>query len=208
VPISACPSGKVEDGGLCYVPCEAGYEGVGPVCWQICPPGYIDTGAFCQPEIVCGNNNNCPLDDKCGLFSAKGCVKCPAGFTADGCLCFDGTLFAKKTYGRGVGSVMICAAGLEYDAGLCYPPCPKGLQGIGPVCWASCPASEDYDCGAICVENGDQCTTKVQQVSDALIKLVGQLIQCASVKGCNVSEIGQAIKAIIQQFDLSMCPDN
>jgi hypothetical protein len=33
-----CPSGKVNQAGLCYVPCPAGFNGVGPVCWaNQCP---------------------------------------------------------------------------------------------------------------------------------------------------------------------------
>lgn len=29
-----CRSGLVNQAGLCYQPCRAGYAGVGPVCWQ------------------------------------------------------------------------------------------------------------------------------------------------------------------------------
>jgi hypothetical protein len=100
---------------------------------------------------------------------------------------------------------MECAAGLEYDAGLCYPPCKDGQIGIGPVCWGSCPADSPYDCGAICVVDGDQCTTKVKQVSDALLTLIAQLIQCADIKDCDTAEIKEAIETIIEQFDLSIC---
>lgn len=33
-----CPAGKVNQAGLCYVPCPAGFNGVGPVCWaNQCP---------------------------------------------------------------------------------------------------------------------------------------------------------------------------
>ncbi len=29
----------------------------------------------------------------------------------------------------------------ELDGGLCYPPCPKGFSGVGPLCLTDCPAS-------------------------------------------------------------------
>ena len=37
--------------GLCYIPCNSGYYGVGPVCWQRCHDiGYghmTDSGTYC-----------------------------------------------------------------------------------------------------------------------------------------------------------------
>ena len=39
-----CPGGQVRDGGLCYVPCEPGYAGVGPVCWKTPPQGWVECG--------------------------------------------------------------------------------------------------------------------------------------------------------------------
>lgn len=39
-----CGSGLQMDAGLCYKPCDPGYQGVGPVCWADAaagaPPGY------------------------------------------------------------------------------------------------------------------------------------------------------------------------
>ena len=42
------------DAGLCYRPCRAGFNGVGPVCWGTCPAGYDDHGATCYrpPNIL------------------------------------------------------------------------------------------------------------------------------------------------------------
>jgi hypothetical protein len=42
-----------------------------------------------------------------------------------------------------------CGAGREYDAGLCYPLCASGFNGVGPVCWGACPAGF-ADHGATC----------------------------------------------------------
>jgi hypothetical protein len=32
---------------------------------------------------------------------------------------------------------------------LCYPPCPSGFKGVGPVCWKQCPSGY-HDDGAVC----------------------------------------------------------
>jgi len=136
VPVSKCADGLEQNGLLCYPPCDSGYSGVGPVCWQQCPPGYADTGAFCSPRVWSGDNGRCPWYDKCGLTFAKGytifnlsqllgwlptqvflntrCVKCPEGSSTNGCLCSArGSTFAKRSYGRGAGVPLGCAAGQE-----------------------------------------------------------------------------------------------
>ena len=150
---NSCGPGREYDAGLCYPLCAAGFHGVGPVCWQDCPPGYNDDGATCRRDanIIGANNSACPWYDKCGLTFARGCSVCPAGFNNDGCTCrIDVHIFAKSTQTRGVGSVPNgCAAGMEYDAGLCYSPCGAGFHGVGPVCWGTCPAGF-ADHGATC----------------------------------------------------------
>jgi len=210
VPISTCPQGMQEDAGLCYVPCKDGYSGVGPVCWQNCPPGYVDTGAFCQPESVWGDNSACPPADKCGLIykSSQGCVKCPAGMDADGCICSTpGSLFAKDSYGRGVGTPLVCAPNLEYDAGLCYPPCAPDANGVGPVCWSQCQQG-NFTCGAICTADSQECTGIVEQLADDLFKLTIQLWLCiaAAIEGtCSRAAIQEDINNIIQTLNIPLC---
>jgi len=144
---------RENDAGLCYTPCAPGFDGVGPVCWQRCPPGMHDDGAFCRRDvnIIASDNSSCPWYDICGLTFERGCSRCPAGFQNDGCTCrIDAWIFAKNTYGRGVGEIPTdCGPGREYDAGLCYQPCSAGFNGVGPVCWDSCPAAYD-DHGATC----------------------------------------------------------
>jgi len=57
----------------------------------------------------------------------------------------------KKTKGRGVGSIgkLACKDHEQWDAGLCYTPCPSGMLGVGPVCWEICKKGET-DTGAFC----------------------------------------------------------
>jgi hypothetical protein len=57
-------------------------------------------------------------------------------------------------YGRGVGTIPnSCGAGKVMDAGLCYPSCNPGYQGVGPVCWQICPAGF-HDDGLTCRKDG------------------------------------------------------
>lgn len=46
----------------------------------------------------------------------------------------------KSTTTRGVGTIPTECTGKDKDAGLCYPKCPSGMYGLGPVCWQNCPA--------------------------------------------------------------------
>lgn len=149
---AGCSSGEY-DVGLCRRPCPPGFDGVGPVCWRRCPAGMNDDGAFCRRDvqIISSNNSACPWYDVCGLTFARGCSTCPPGFQNDGCTCrIDAWIFAKESHGRGVGDLPTsCGAGQEYDAGLCYPVCRSGFNGVGPVCWGSCPRGF-ADHGATC----------------------------------------------------------
>jgi hypothetical protein len=42
-----CSSDEDYDAGLCYQPCQGGFNGIGPVCWGGCPAGYNKCGALC-----------------------------------------------------------------------------------------------------------------------------------------------------------------
>eukprot|EP01006_Ploeotia_vitrea_P000606 TRINITY_DN103340_c0_g1_i1.p2 TRINITY_DN103340_c0_g1~~TRINITY_DN103340_c0_g1_i1.p2 ORF type:complete len:248 (+),score=21.97 TRINITY_DN103340_c0_g1_i1:29-772(+) len=206
-PISACPPGWQKNGLLCYPDCKAGYKGVGPVCWEICPKGFTDTGAFCQPDSKWGDNSHCGTWDKCGVTFDKGCVKCPTGWETHGCICkYPGHIFAKKSYGRGVGKPMDCKNGTINDAGLCYPPCHHGFKGNGPVCWESCPAGQGFACGAICLKDAKQCAQKVKTLADALLELGFNLAECVlDSAGCNLKEIKGEIKHIIDELAIPIC---
>jgi hypothetical protein len=170
---SGC-GGEEMDGALCYPWCAAGYDGVGPVCWQDCPAGYQDDGAFCRRDAHIfakdsyGRGAGYPLwecagREQDGLLCYDWCRAgydgvgpvcwryCPEGYTDDGAFCRrDAHIFAKSSYGRGVGRIPSdCGAGLENDAGLCYPLCAPGFDGVGPVCWGQCdPGYADH--GATC----------------------------------------------------------
>lgn len=157
LPAMSCNGNEELDGALCYPPCNAGYDGVGPVCWQICPSGYADDGLTCRRDAhifakhsYTTSSTSCQAGYTWVLFVCW--QNCPSGYTDDGAFCRrDAHIFSKDSYGRGAGHVpsLQCAAGMEEDGGLCYPPCDAGYDGVGPVCWQVCP--EGYaDDGAFC----------------------------------------------------------
>jgi hypothetical protein len=188
-----CP-GKDKDAGLCYPKCPAGMYGLGPVCWQNCPAGWTNTGAHCTKPASYGRGGGYPwqfgdpLNDdgmiaRCEKDNGKGnCEKdgviyypkCKAGFHKVGCCvcspdCPAGMLdigvsCQKQSQGRGVGQPMNCAANLSYDAGLCYPKCPNGSDGVGPVCWAKCSSDYPFNCGAACGKDQKTCALSVVEM--------------------------------------------
>jgi len=177
-PLSECASGKEKNGLLCYSQCQAGYKGVGPVCWETCPAGYTDDGAFCRKDahITSADNSSCPWYDKCGLTFSKGCSTCPSGYSNDGCTCRkDVHIFAKKSYGRGAGSPMSCAAGKQEDAGLCYSQCSSDYKGVGPVCWGKCSGDYPVECGAACATSSQACAEGIVDMAQTTIEAVANI---------------------------------
>ena len=93
---------------------------------------------------------SCPWYNKCGLFGSNCGAACKTGYIKDGCTCRrPPQTVAKKSYGRGAGKPLQCAANEEQDGALCYPECKSGYHGVGPVCWSTC-SGETTDTGAFC----------------------------------------------------------
>lgn len=192
-PISTCPDGLEQDAALCYPPCQSGYYGVGPVCWQSCPSGFTDSGVSCTKPASYGRGAGYALWDEseCSDDNPQGCEQsgllyypiCATNFHAVGCCvcspdCPDDMTDAsvcctKNTYGRGAGTPLVCAAGLEEDAALCYNPCDSGYTGNGPVCWGSCPSQFEACGSALCLPAGT-CSSKMLQLAEEGLKGLGE----------------------------------
>jgi hypothetical protein len=116
------------DRGPGYVPhaCRSDEQADTGLCYPVCAPGYESRGPYCYGP-------------------------CAAGYATDPLTCRrDGHLYAKPSYGRGVGAVpTACAISHELDSGLCYRKCATGFHGVGPYCWADCPPLFADD-GATC----------------------------------------------------------
>lgn len=87
--------------------------------------------------------------------------KCPSGYTGVGPVCWGdcpsdtkdiGATCAKKSYGRGAGTIpKDCKSDQDKDGDLCYPKCRHDYRGVGPVCWGVCP-SGFRDAGISCAK--------------------------------------------------------
>lgn len=104
----------------------------------------------------------------------------------------------KNTYGRGVGTPMICAPGLEEDAALCYKPCDASYHGVGPVCWTSCPSGTS-NCGALCMpDNPNQCVDEVFKVAEDVAGYIEGMIK--AILDDSAEEAAEATVEAIAKF--------
>ncbi|HMN30920.1 MAG TPA: Ig-like domain-containing protein, partial [Caldilineaceae bacterium] len=174
-PALACPAGTEQDGALCYPLCQTDYYGEGPVCYKNCPAGYQNDSGLCFKGahifakasygrgagvgLVCAPNQEgqgglCYPRCSPGYYGVGPVCwqSCRAGYADHGAICFKHIFdfYGKPSYGRGAAAaVNACAAGLERNGALCYPPCALGFYGAGPVCFQRCPIGYSDD-GATC----------------------------------------------------------
>ena len=87
-----------------------------------------------------------------------------------------GAMCTKYSYGRGVGSPLICPNDKEQSGLLCYDKCEIGT-GVGPVCWGTCPAGTNW-CGLLCLHPDEEqpCLEKIKNVTKEAISAVGSTI--------------------------------
>lgn len=189
---------------------EGSAGGSATVCWKdtkgrgvgkipdTCPPPQEKNGALCYPPCKAGYYGVGPV-----------CWEsCPAGYINEGALCREkGSIktIVKKTYGRGAGSLMHCAAGLEEDAGLCYPPCPdSSYSGVGPLCWEGCPTANPINGGALCCTTQGVCTKKIIALSTDMPRAIADAIINAEDPFSVISDAKNMIDAILG-FVMPLC---
>lgn len=79
-------------------------------------------------------------------------------------------------------------------ASQCYPSCPAGYTGLGPVCWGSCP-KDKFSCGvALCTDNAVECTKEVIE----MIKSTMEEIDAA------ITIVSDPIKFVIDTLNLAL----
>ncbi|WP_075213972.1 hypothetical protein [Mongoliimonas terrestris] len=203
IPRTCPPGEEEATAGLCYTKCRPGYNGAVTMCIPACPAGFDDTGLHCTKPAPYARNaypwqfgdwfdldgararcrqkhgnrcekigeiiyESCPANTKTAPLFVNLCTPiCPAGMIDVGAGC------QKNTYDRGVGRLMSCSPGQEMDAGLCYNSCQAGYQGVGPVCWAGCPAKLPHSCGGTCTANAGACATLLADQISSPIMVVG-----------------------------------
>lgn len=211
-PLTACGANEEKNGALCYPKCRPGYSGAGPVCWQTCPHGFKDIGVSCTKPAAYGRGTGYPwkfgdpLNDRnmfkrcehqhgrgnCEKYGAIVYPKCKSGYHAFGSnICTpicpdgmrdDGAFCAKHSYGRGVGTPLRCAAGLEQNGALCYPRCRAGFHGVGPVCWQTCSAGRTA-CGAGCAASANECVSSTTGMVVAPAELAMNIMSAGTAAG-------------------------
>jgi hypothetical protein len=153
-----CPAGFRNDGAFCAKPAAYG-RGTG-YAYNIFTEGRSAAQARCERDHGTGNcERNLEMFYpicKTGFkeFGSNICTPvCPAGMADIGASC------SKKSYGRTAGEGGACGPGFEQDfkGGLCYPTCRAGTNGVGPVCWNSCPKNFPVNCGAACGVSQSAC---------------------------------------------------
>jgi len=104
-----------------------------------------------------------------------------------------GVVCTKKTFGRGAGVPMICDPAEDQDAGLCYKKCNANFHGVGPVCWARCPAGWT-DCGAGCGTSSKECAGKIIDMITAPALMVANIVGTVVGTSAITKAVGMAAK--------------
>lgn len=176
-----CP-GRDKLGLLCYSKCPKGYKRFGLDCHQECTEGFRDDGLFCR-RAEYGRGAGHTKKDKCESKERKPCEKngllwypkCDPGYkNVACCICrphkpdckalgyqgqFDLSCSKKIIFGDPIP--MDCASDKEKDAGLCYPYCKNGYNGVGPVCWGNPPKNWSH-CGMGAATSTPVCVSTIK----------------------------------------------
>lgn len=110
--------------------------------------------------------------------------QCPSGYVDTGVFCspkglnfFKKLTIAKKTYGRGAGTLMKCADNLVLDAGLCYQKCEDNHKQVGPICWKNCQGTYSVDCGAFCSIDMSICKSTLIEMGMTSLDMLYQILK-------------------------------
>lgn len=165
-----CPPDKSDlDAGLCYTPCRAGFNGVGPVCWaesvnigvgkpiglEPCPDGWHNDGLICREPIRCASG---------WKFFTEGCSGGRLrGRLNNGGICDwpqDRTKLPSWLYRNATADEKKENASLKHVAthpdrvdGLCYAKCPADkparIAGMPYLCYKGGPLSYGRGAGTV-----------------------------------------------------------
>ncbi len=201
-----CPAGFRDDGLFCFKPAPIARD---EYPWKLGDTAFSLDDARARCAAAHGSNcetansstivySTCPSGYQQAPIITDLCSPvCPADTTDIGISC------QKHTYDRGVGNLMSCNSNQEYDAGLCYNGCKTGFTGVGPVCWAACPASLPVNCGASCAKDigecaqsvTDQITTPFMTAANVALMVVTAGAGAAATEGANAARAGAEVGA-------------
>jgi hypothetical protein len=205
---SQCPAGTARFGFDCHTECPQGMTNNG----LFCRASEYGRGVGYPWKFGDGLNDDgmrerCEADHGRGQCEINGLIqypKCKPGYEPFGCcICrpkvpdcaalgmnpgIDLSCAKKVT----IGDPMIgqCPAGQESDAGLCYPRCEAGYDGVGPVCWAGVPNTW-VNCGMGAARDSNTCAAVVV----GQVQSVGQVAFNVATLGTGTAASGAASAA-------------
>jgi hypothetical protein len=192
---ASCPSGYTNMGLTCTnwetwqtinlhgnATCPSGYFlGVLDRCYYNCGSGWINDGDFCRrpdDHMSYANGMYCPAGyDPTPTYAFGRCYqKCGEGWYSTGEFCqISQATKDKSSYVQSSPpTTFVCNSQYDTDAGLCYPKCPSGLDGVGPVCWTRC--GPMVECGAGCATSTEACATTIVSQVVATVMLVKSIV--------------------------------
>jgi hypothetical protein len=202
---TACPTGKVKIGELCYTRCPAGYTRVGFDCHSVCPSGWADQGLFCRNaeygrgggypwhfgDCLCNDGmiRRCENDHgrgKCEMWGAVAYPKCRSGFSPYGCCLCRPQQPNCPDLGLNYGIDLSCAK--RIIIGDPTPMiCLSRLQSDAGLCYDYCKAGY-YGIGPVCWQScamgqhdcAAACTTDEPTCSQGIFDMVFSLAVVAA----------------------------
>ncbi|MCO6512073.1 MAG: hypothetical protein J5I65_14910 [Aridibacter famidurans] len=191
-----CRAGFAGNGPQCRGVCPQGFTDIGLFCqknsdyqretfpWRPGYPPLPEQGAFAAMTRACEakyGTGNCEIKGsaaypKCRAGYKEGgavticAAACPAGWPDTGTGC------TKPAYDR-ASTPMICAPGMQEQAGLCYQNCPSGYGAVGPVCWQQCSGAQIWECGGVgCAKGEEACAIAISDMVLAPFNLAVGLV--------------------------------
>ncbi len=158
-----------------------------------------------------------PRGQGCEQSGALWYPRCRQGFSGEGPVCWsttrctggttDAGFFCTKNSYVQAPITPNCGTGKDYDAGLCYDTCKTGYNGIGPVCWGTCPAVMGTDCGAMCGKDQGECGKAIGGQVVAGLEVAGTVAAvvatgggAAAAKAGAVAAAKAAAKAVVTKL--------
>lgn len=186
---SVCPTGMRDDGLFCRATeygRGAGYpwqfgdkafslDGARARCSRDNPQGCEQNGAIiypkCRPGYTAFGSNICrPNKPNCGALGLNNGIDLSC---------------AKKVI-IGDAKPLVCKAGLQGDAGLCYAGCRTSFDGVGPVCWGQCPTGY-VACGAGCATSEKFCAEITANQVISTLSLAANIASLGSSGGATAA---------------------
>ncbi len=78
---------------------------------------------------------------------------------------------------------------------------------MGPVCWQTCPRSED-ECGALCLPNNDSCADTVKKDITDTLQLALAAAAAVATDGADLSVVFADALKVIGDFAYDICPSS